>query len=318
MKLRALAVGLPALVAASAIGVALVTRPTSSGQQRHVTAQSSSLGGNATESASRGDGAGVTLSHPLLAAQQVPPADASSAAGYNVPEATTTVAGPANLTSVYVNKLSQQVALVYGNGDVTVVMSPAGYSDPTIEYTEYLSSNNATASLASVNGTPALVISPDTDIKQSNPAWVEFDLQGIDINVESATESTSTLLSVAQNLYANGCSSCASSARAPTARRRVRSASIVGTVLTCSSAHSTRCARATQANVLVLDSDGRAIARANVLHGAFRFALRAGRYGLIATPPAAAPIRGRSLHVQWLTLGAGSAHKVIIRSDTGH
>jgi hypothetical protein len=261
---------------------------------------------------SGGDVAGVTLAHPLPGAQQVPVADASAAAGFPVAQPNTAVAGPGNLTSVWVDKLTQQVALVYGGGEVTVMMAPASYTDPTTEFTQFLSSNNATASLGSVDGSPALVISPDTDMKQSNPAWVEFDLNGTDVNVVSASEGTAALLAVAQNLAANGCTSCASAQTARTHSGAGTPAVLAGRVLACREAASA-CDIASRANVLVVNGDDRVIARVNVSHGSFRVAVTPGRYGVVATQRTAAPVEVRGRAIRWLTLGASGHRGVTVR-----
>ena len=141
----------------------------------------------------------------------MPIAAATALVNFPVPQANVAAAGPRKLTGVWVNRAMQQLALVYDDGDVTVVMSPAWYSDPKSEFSDFLSSNNATARLGSVNRNAALVISPHTDVKRSNPAWVEFDLNGVDVNVESATQGTAALLGVARSL---ACATCAQAARA--------------------------------------------------------------------------------------------------------
>ena len=46
----------------------------------------------------------------------------------------------------------------------------------------------------------ALVVAPHSDAKRSNPAWVEFDQGGVDINVVSATRGVAALLEVARSL----------------------------------------------------------------------------------------------------------------------
>jgi hypothetical protein len=51
-----------------------------------------------------------------------------------------------------------------------------------------------------VHRQPALVITPRTDSCGSNPAWVEFEHSGIDINIYSSGYGTGTLPSVANSL----------------------------------------------------------------------------------------------------------------------
>jgi hypothetical protein len=162
-------------------------------------AHTATTGGASASTPGGGDVAGLTLRHPIVG-QEMPIAAATALVNFPVPQANVAAAGPSNLTGVWVNKAMQQLALVYDDGDVTVVMSPAWYSDPKREFSDFLSSNNATARLGSVNRHVALVISPHTDMKRSNPAWAEFDLNGVDVNVESATQGTAALLGVARSL----------------------------------------------------------------------------------------------------------------------
>jgi hypothetical protein len=104
------------------------------------------------------------------------------------------------LTGVYADRKSQQVALVYGVGEVMVMMAPAVYADPRARFNTFLRENHAKATLGSIDGDVALVISPDSDPQRSNPAWVEFDHDGVDMDVVSATRTTTLLLRVARSL----------------------------------------------------------------------------------------------------------------------
>lgn len=76
----------------------------------------------------RGDVAGLTLAHPIVG-QETSLAASTALVNFPVPQADVASANPSNLTSVWVNHAQQQLALVYGdgNGNVTVVMSPALY-----------------------------------------------------------------------------------------------------------------------------------------------------------------------------------------------
>jgi hypothetical protein len=143
---------------------------------------------------------GVSLSRPLPGARPISLAAARGAIGFRVPQPHVAAAGPANLTGVYADRKSQQVALVYGGGRVTVMMAPAVYADPRARFNTFLRENHAKAKFGSVDGDVALVISPDSDPQRANPAWVEFDLDGVDIDVVSATRTTTLLLRVARSL----------------------------------------------------------------------------------------------------------------------
>jgi hypothetical protein len=139
----------------------------------------------------------------LPAAQQMSLRAARAVVEFDVPQPNVAVARPGNLTSVWVNRTTRQLALVYGGGAVTVVMARAPYSDARTEFSRFLRENHAKATLGSVRGTVALVISPDSDARRSNPAWVELDDRGVDVNVESATHGTAALLAVAESLAAS-------------------------------------------------------------------------------------------------------------------
>jgi hypothetical protein len=112
------------------------------------------------------------------------------------------VAGPRTLTRVWVNEKTRSLALVYGRGDVTVMMSPAVYTDPSTKYSLFLRENHATARVGLLGQYVALLISPHTDVCRSNPAWVEFDDHGIDTNIVSATRSPAGLAAVARSIAA--------------------------------------------------------------------------------------------------------------------
>jgi len=104
------------------------------------------------------------------------------------------------LTATWVVASRQQAALVFDQGSLTITMDPAAYQDPKREYQAFVAEDNAQSCVGQVEGLPALVISPDTDCGQSNPAWVEFDLNRIDINVYSAGYSDDQLLDVADSM----------------------------------------------------------------------------------------------------------------------
>lgn len=147
------------------------------------------------------------LKRPLPFAQTMSLRAAAAAIGFAVPVPDTAIAGPQNLTTVWVRAKTGQLALVYGDGDVTVMMSRASYRDPRIEFSTFVRENKeAKVGLGSVDGHVALVISPNTERacpnppNPPNPAWVEIDRDGIDVNVVSSAHRTAALLAVAQSL----------------------------------------------------------------------------------------------------------------------
>lgn len=168
------------------------TRPTAS--NTHVSATSHS----------RGFGyLGTNWAQPLPGGVATTVAGASSQAGFPVPMPNDPpVASQANLTDVWVDGSAQQVALVFDQGTVDVELWPwpQFYPDPMTRFQQLVNTLSATVTIDQVNGQPALVIQPNTDYIKANRAWVEFDLNGIDINISSATDSTDMLLQVAESM----------------------------------------------------------------------------------------------------------------------
>jgi hypothetical protein len=140
------------------------------------------------------------LVHPLVNGQKATVADAQAAVGFPVPLPNATAASQGSLTQAWKNSEQQQVALVFDGGKLTIMMWPATYQDPASEFQAFIAENNATATMGQVNGQPALVIEPNTDAPHSNPAWVEFNRNGIDINIASPSYGTDTLLAVANTM----------------------------------------------------------------------------------------------------------------------
>jgi hypothetical protein len=193
-KLALRAVAFAACAGLMACGDGRAPRAAASAQER------TSVGG---EACGRSILAGLSLERPLPDAHQMSLAAARVAVGIPVHEPHLAVAGLDTLTNVWVNSRSRSVALVYGRGDVTVMMSPAVYTDPTTNYSLFLRENHASARVGSVRQYVALIISPHTDACRSNLAWVEFDDQGIDTNIASNTHGTATLVTVARSIAAD-------------------------------------------------------------------------------------------------------------------
>jgi hypothetical protein len=254
-----------------------------------------------------GSPAGLSVARPIFG-EAASLGAAPSVVGFPVPQADAAEATPANLTNVLVNQAMKQVALVYGGGQLAVVMSPALYSDPITEFTDFVSSNDATASLGSVDGLAALVITPNTDEPQTNPAWVEFDLNGVDVSLESDTLGTSTLLTVADSLACDGCAVEANASVGHGADGIVK-----GRAVTCRSRRrSLACALARRSNVLVLTSKRQAVARAHTNTGIFKFTLPPGRYGIMAVAPTANKVMP-TRRIRWVALHRAQVVGVRIR-----
>ena len=125
---------------------------------------------------------------------------ASSAVGFKVPVPDTSIASQGNLTATWARADMQQVALVFDQGKLTIVMQPAVYQDPSTDYQTVISENSAKASVSQVAGLPVLIITPNTDYYKTNPALVRFDLNGRNVDISSASYTTDELLAVAASM----------------------------------------------------------------------------------------------------------------------
>jgi hypothetical protein len=144
-------------------------------------------------------GGGPRNGSPLGPSRTTTLAGAQVAAGFPVLVPHVQAARPANLTHAWVDD-RRRVALVFAAGKVTITLARANYSDALTEFQRFIAQNHASAVIGRVHKQPALVISPRTDGCGSNPAWVEFDHRGIDVNLYSTSYGTETLLAVADSL----------------------------------------------------------------------------------------------------------------------
>jgi hypothetical protein len=105
-----------------------------------------------------------------------------------------------NLTQTWVAHRS--VALIFGQGKaaITITMTRANYGNALKDFQRFARQNHAATAIGHVHGQPALVITPRSEGCGSNPAWVEFKHQGIDVNISSYSYDTGTLLAVADSL----------------------------------------------------------------------------------------------------------------------
>ena len=152
------------------------------------------LGSGGSTECSKGGGR-VTAAHSVASRTTTAP-DAQAAAGFPVLVPHVHAARPANLTHAWVDD-RRRVALVFAGGKVTITLARANYPDALTDFRRFIAQNHAAAAIGHVHSHPALVISPRTDGCGTNPAWIEFDHRGIDINIYSTSYGTQTLLSVA-------------------------------------------------------------------------------------------------------------------------
>ena len=138
-------------------------------------------------------------------AEKTTVAGASPAVGYPVPAPSTAAASRANLTGVWVAPDNgHQAALVFANGKVRILMSPATYQRALRYFRAFVAEkdlNRVTAAIGQVSGRPALVVEPNTSaFIHSNPATINFWRNGVLISIYSNTHGTGTLLAIASSM----------------------------------------------------------------------------------------------------------------------
>jgi hypothetical protein len=132
-------------------------------------------------------------------------AGAAAAVGYPVPVPSTAAASRANLTGVWVAPHNgRQAALVFDQGKVRILMSPATYQRALRYFRAFVAEkdlNRATAAIGQVSRRPALVVEPNTSaFNHSNPAVVNFYRNSLLISIYSNTHGTGALLAIASSM----------------------------------------------------------------------------------------------------------------------
>jgi hypothetical protein len=250
-------------------------------------------------------------------------AEARATVHFPISLPTTTAANSQNLSDVWEANTDDAVDLNFDGSDVTVILRPAAYSDAVTRYGMFIQQDDATASLGQVDGSPALVITPNTDEPQTNPAWIAFDLNGVEVNVVSHVYGTSTLLGVADSIAGQtSCGSCARTTRSRGAGRRLgirrRLGSVVGVMRVVGAPHpSRRLSHSGGAVVRAFTLSGLAVA-SEYLHGKatrFRLALAPGKYRVVATTISDAA--GREEHCPATVLYVRAGRPVSVRVNAG-
>lgn len=113
------------------------------------------------------------------------------------------LASDSTLSQVWSEPDGPEVGLVYddGKGGTVVVDLYAAYlNNPKGQYQSEIDLGIANEWLTTIQGEPALVSEPFTDVPKTNPAWVRFELGGVDVNLFSFQYSTSDLIAIAGTL----------------------------------------------------------------------------------------------------------------------
>jgi hypothetical protein len=135
------------------------------------------------------------------AAEKMTVTGAEAAVGFPVSIPSNRAASRSNLAHVWVSTSGRHVALVFGNGLVDITMARAQYNDALRQFRTFIAENRVAAAIGRVNGRPALVIQPNTDaVNHSNPAYVEFERNGVDVHIWSHAYGTNVLLRIAKSM----------------------------------------------------------------------------------------------------------------------
>jgi len=104
------------------------------------------------------------------------------------------------LSQVWVNS-ARVVALVFNRGKVTMLVERATSDSPLEVFRRDLAAIHVgRVAIRRVNGRPAFIAWPRTDYTRSNPALVEFYLNGLDIHVISTRLNPNLLLAIASQV----------------------------------------------------------------------------------------------------------------------
>jgi hypothetical protein len=162
---------------------------------------------------SRMPGPPFSVSSPLYHGQVVSLAAASTAVGQQLPTPTLAAANPSAMGKVFEAQTVDDsgatdtyVAVTYPSDSLVVEYESPVYFDPATIYHAWVNETPANlAGLASVGqvGThPALILQENKDATGSNPASVEFLVNGLKVDV-IGYQSAATLLTIAQSIDAN-------------------------------------------------------------------------------------------------------------------
>jgi hypothetical protein len=105
-----------------------------------------------------------------------------------------------SLSKVWIS-LRREVALVFNDGALTMLVGRAASADPVKVFRQDLAAIRVgRASIGTVDGQPAFIAQPRTDYIKSNPALVEFYLDGLDLYVLSTRLPLSLVIGVADTI----------------------------------------------------------------------------------------------------------------------
>lgn len=149
-----------------------------------------------------GEGKAPDGQGPLPFGIKAPLGVAQEKLAFDIPLPDLAVASAANVRTSWLDIANQQFAAEFATG-ITMMIKPNEYQDPTSDLEVAAKGINAEAYLVEPGQSSALVIEPGTDSTDSvNPAWVEFVVAGLDVNLYSENVGTDALLEVARSIQA--------------------------------------------------------------------------------------------------------------------
>jgi hypothetical protein len=167
------------------------------------TPASATSAGHSRTAAAQASSGGIQLRDPIVVGREVPAATAAAEVGFRMPMPQASAMVPAvKVTQAWVDPVRHRVALILDGGRVTIMMWPvqSGQSGALSRFRLFEKTNHADIRIGSIHGQPALIIKQRTDEARTNPAWIEFYRNGIDINVFSHSYGSAALLQLAQHL----------------------------------------------------------------------------------------------------------------------
>lgn len=150
-----------------------------------------------------GSGVARTDSNPLGAGREVTLADVRKFAGFPVLTPGSIAGIQTAVSKVWVNSKLHQVALGLDLGQITIMMWPVqpAHENALKYFRAFKQHNHASIDIGNINGAPVLIIKPHTDFYKTNPAWVEFYRDGVDVNIYSSSFGARSLLRVARSMH---------------------------------------------------------------------------------------------------------------------
>jgi hypothetical protein len=139
---------------------------------------------------------------PIGGGTQVTLQEAQADVSYLLVMPNSTAADASNVSEVWAEPEYQEIGIVFdsGSGRIVLDLYPYTLTDPKGAYQDEIDLGVAKSTLTNVNGIPAIVTEPGSDVPGTNPAWVRFHLDTVDVNLFSQDVGTDELLGIAATI----------------------------------------------------------------------------------------------------------------------